>query len=271
MAPRHPPVDLSEPLPSSTPPPVGQADLEAVLAAIEDLNTRLPAESEDTTAPAPAATAADIEASVARAIGDLESRIAAGVDEKIKAALDEVRSQFPDPGKLSDIAEAVGTMATTMEKVTAALATVGEGLETSAQTQRVLAKSVAGLNAAEALLRDGAKDAEGEVRLAECLKAVEAGFAAQRTALTTIRDAVTAASKGTAETLSGIEIALDGTGSGIRNLDSAFGRFRKMVDLHQVHVEKLVGSMSRRLHWIFWPVALLFVYEVFRYLAYRLS
>ena len=41
IAPRRPPVDLSAPLPSSTSPPVFQADLQALLAAIDELRSRL--------------------------------------------------------------------------------------------------------------------------------------------------------------------------------------------------------------------------------------
>ncbi|MDE0242182.1 MAG: hypothetical protein OXQ84_18655 [bacterium] len=68
MAPRRPPVDLSEPLPASTSPPVNQADLQAILAAIEDLNSRVSAEADDMTAPATATTSANRPTSPSRSV-----------------------------------------------------------------------------------------------------------------------------------------------------------------------------------------------------------
>ena len=305
MAPSRPPVDLSQPLPSSTAPAVTQADLEALLAAIEDLKSRLSAKADDGRAPSVAATAVDIEASVAAAIGDLEPRLSASVDGKLRAAFDEVRSRLPDGETLSGLTRALEANRAALENcresdqaVRERMAGDNETLErlvgllkSFTDTQGKLAEQVSRLADAQvgalerleewkrnipadietALSRDGARETGEVVRLAERFTTLEAGLAAQRTDLAAVREAVTTTGEGTTETLRGIETALDGAGGGIRNLDIAFRQFKKMADLHQTHLEKGVGSLPSRLRWIFWPVLFVFAHEVYRFIVYRLG
>lgn len=302
MAPRRPPVDLSAPLPSSTAPPVTHADLEAVLqpvlAAIEDLKSRPPAVMDDGTAPAPAVTAADIEAAVAVALGNVESRLSTDLDGKIRAALDEVRVQLPDGETLSGLAGMLEGNRQILQAATDHMAANNETLEqlrkimqSFVDTQGKLAEQVSRLADAQSgalerldawkrdipadiravIERDAARETGEAVRLAERFTAIEAGLSAQRTDLTALRDAITMTGHNTAEKLSGVETALDGTSGGLSKLVSDFFQFRKLAEFDQTHFNKVAGSMSRRLGWILWPVLFVFAHEVYQVLRYRIG
>ncbi|MDE0241441.1 MAG: hypothetical protein OXQ84_14830 [bacterium] len=297
MAPRRPPVDLSAPLPSSTEPPATQADIQAVLAAIEDLKSRIPPETDDGTAPAPAATAADIEACVAAAIGDLGPRISADVNGQLRAALDEVRSPLSDGEMLSGLARTLERNGQIVEAVSERMAVNNETLQTLigllqsvADTHGRLDERVSRLAEAQsgalerleawkrdipadieaALSRDAAKTTGEVARLAERFTALEAGLAAQRTDLTAIHEAITTTGQGTATTLSGIASTLDGTSGRVRDLASDFIAFRKTAGRHHFDRKREAESIFSRLHLIFWPVLFVFAYDVYRFIWYRL-
>ncbi|MDE0342388.1 MAG: hypothetical protein OXK82_04320 [Deltaproteobacteria bacterium] len=297
MAPRRPPVDLSAPLPSSTSPPVTQADIQTVLAAIEDLNSRLPAEAEGRTAPAAVVTKADIAACVAAAIGDLGPRLSADMDGKVRAALDEVRSQLSDGEMLSGLARTLERNGQIVEAVSERMAVNNETLQiligllqSVADTHGRLDERVSRLAEAQssalerleawkrdipaditaALSQDAAKTTGEVAKLAERFTALEAGFEQQRTDLAAVREAVTTTGRSTAATLSGIGTALDGTSGGIRDLASDFIAFRKTAGRHHFDRKREAESIFSRLHLIFWPVLFVFAYDVYRFIWYRL-
>ncbi|MDE0239695.1 MAG: hypothetical protein OXQ84_05770 [bacterium] len=298
MAPRRPPVDLSAPLPSSTSPPVTQADIQTVLAAIEDLNSRLPAEAEGRTAPAAVVTKADIEACVAASIGDLGPRLSADMDGKVRAALDEVRSQLSGGEMLSGLARTLEKNGQIVEAVSERMAVNNETLQTligllqsvadthgrfDERVSRLAEAQSGALERLEAwkrdipadiravIERDAARETGETVRLAERFTGLEAGMAAQRTDLTAMRDAITMTGHDTAEKLSGVKTALDETSGGLRKLVSDFFQSAKVADLDRVHVNNRVGSIDRRLIWILWLVLFVFAHEVYQVLKYRVG
>ena len=297
MAPRRPPVDLSEPLPSSTSPPVTQADIQTLHAAIETLTSRLPAETDGGTASAPAATAADIEASVTAAIGDLGPRLSADVAEQLRAALDEVRSQLSDGELLSGLARTLERNGQIVEAVSERMAVNNETLQTligllqsvadthgrlDARVSRLAEAQSGALERLEAwkrdipvdiravIERDAARETGETVRLAERFTALEAGFEQQRADLAAVREAVATTGRETAATLSGIATTLDGTSGRVRDLASDFTAFRKTVGRHHFDRKREARSIYFRLHLIFWPVLFVFVYDVYRFIWYRL-
>ena len=296
MAPRRPPVDLSAPLPSSTPPPVTQADIQAVHAAIETLTSRLPAERDDGTV-APAATAADIEACVAAAIGDLGPRISADVADQLRAALDEVRSPLSDGEMLSRLTGLIEGNGKVVQAVTDHMVVNNETLEnltellkSFVETQRTLVEQVSSLGDAQssiqerleewkrdipaditaALSQDAAKTTGEVAKLAERFTALEAGFEQQRADLAAVREAVATTGRETAATLSGIATTLDGTSGRVRDLASDFTAFRKTAGRHHFDRKREARSIYFRLHLIFWPVLFVFAYDVYRFIWYRL-
>ena len=297
MAPRRPPVDLSAPLPSSTPPPVTQADIQAVLAAIEDLKSRTSPETDDGTASAPAATAADIEALVTAALGDLESRLSAGVNGQLRAALDEVRSQLSDGEMLSGLARTLERNGQIVEAVSERMAVNNEILQTLigllqsvADTHGKLDERVSRLAEAQSgalerleawkrdipvdiravIERDAARETGEVAKLAARFTALEAGFEQQRADLAAVREAVTTTGRETSATLSGIGTALDGTSGRVRDLASDFIAFRKTAGRHHFDRKREAESIFSRLHLIFWPVLFVFAYDVYRFIWYRL-